>query len=92
LAHTLIEREELVLDDTFRRRFRGIVAASLVMGAVLLALMQLLDPWFAPAGGIVRQAAALLALIASGLIAYGAAAELFGAVRLKTLLASLRGA
>jgi putative peptidoglycan lipid II flippase len=92
LANTLIEREELVLDDTFRRRFRGIVAASLVMGTVLLALMQLLDPWFAPSNGIVRQGAALLALIASGLIVYGAAAELFGAVRLKTLLASLRGA
>ncbi len=92
LAHTLRGRGEFALDATFRRRFLGILGASLVMAGAVLAIMHLLDPWFAPANSIIVQGAALTCLVAGGLGVYGLAAELVGAVKLKTLLASLKRA
>ncbi|HEX2449385.1 MAG TPA: murein biosynthesis integral membrane protein MurJ, partial [Methyloceanibacter sp.] len=55
LLTTLRQREGFALDAIFRRRFLGILGASLVMGAVLFALMRWLGPWFDPANGIFIQ-------------------------------------
>jgi putative peptidoglycan lipid II flippase len=92
LTHTLRQRGEFALDATFRRRFVAILGASFLMGAAVWALMWLLEPWFAPANWIIVQGAALMCLVAGGLGVYGLCAELFGAVTLKTLLASLKEA
>jgi putative peptidoglycan lipid II flippase len=89
LARTLRAREEFVLDALFRRRLMGTIAASLVMGAVVWVLVRLLAPWFDPAGGLAVQGTALAFLVAAGLGTYVVAAELFGAVKLKAVLASL---
>jgi putative peptidoglycan lipid II flippase len=89
LAAALKRRGEFVLDETFRRSFQGIVLASVIMGVAVWALASFLDPWFAPAQGIIVQAAALLALVCTGLLIYTAAADLLGAFKLKALIGSL---
>jgi putative peptidoglycan lipid II flippase len=91
LIAKLKERGEFALDDRFRRTFPRIAAACALMACVVWGLALLLDPWFAPEQGLAVQGAALLFLVASGLAAFALAAELLGAVRLKVLLANLRG-
>jgi putative peptidoglycan lipid II flippase len=86
LAAALKRREGLALDRTFRRRFLGIVAASALMGALVFALVILLDPWFAPESGLLAQATALIALVGTGLLAYLGAAHLFGAAQFRELI------
>jgi putative peptidoglycan lipid II flippase len=86
LIVALRRREGFMLDQTFRRRFLGIAAASAVMGAVVLALIKLLGPWFAPTAGLLMQGAALIALVGVGLIVYLAAAEIFGAAKILSLI------
>jgi putative peptidoglycan lipid II flippase len=86
LAAALRRRDMLAFDQIFRRRFLGIAAASAVMGAVVFALVQFLDPWFAPASGLLAQAGALAALVASGLAVYLGAAHLFGAAHFRELI------
>ena len=68
LIGKLRERESFTLDRTFRRRFAGIVGASLAMGAVVLVLVRLLEPWFAPQSGLLLQGFALIVLVARGLL------------------------
>jgi putative peptidoglycan lipid II flippase len=91
LIGKLRERDGLVLDRIFKRRFVGILAASVTMAIVVFALVRLLEPWFAPERGIVVQALALIVLVGSGLLAYLAAGAAFGALRPKTLLNDLLG-
>jgi putative peptidoglycan lipid II flippase len=91
LAGTLKRRGEFALDPAFRRAFLGIVASTVAMGLAVWGAAALLDPWFAPARGIAVQAAALVALVGSGLAVYALAAELSGAVKLKTLIGGLAG-
>jgi len=86
LAATLKRRESFVLDQTFRRRFAGTIGASAVMGVVVFALVQSLDPWFAPASGLLAQMAALIALVAAGLMVYLGAAQLLGAAKFSKLI------
>ncbi len=86
LAGSLRQRGEFVLDLTFRRRLLGTLGASLVMAGALWALMRLLDPWFAPQGGIVAQALALMVLVGTGLAAYLGSAQLLGAADFRALL------
>jgi putative peptidoglycan lipid II flippase len=86
LITTLRRRGDFKLDQTFRRRFAGICAASAVMGAVVFALVKLLGPWFAPASGLVMQSAALIALVGVGLMVYLVAAELFGAAKIRAVI------
>lgn len=86
LAAVLRRRDSLALDRTFRRRFVGIAAASVLMGAVVVALVALLEPWFSPASGLLAQATALGALVGGGLLTYLAAAHLFGAARFRELI------
>jgi putative peptidoglycan lipid II flippase len=86
LITTLRRRGDFKLDQTFRRRFAGICAASAVMGAVVFALVKLLGPWFAPASGLLMQSAALIALVGVGLMMYLVAAELFGAAKIRAVI------
>ena len=89
LAGTLKERGEFALDQTFRRRLPAILAASLIMGAVVWALVHGLGPWFEPKNGAVVQVAALLLLVGSGLAVYAGTAAALGAFDAKSLLARL---
>src|SRR5262249_15937277 len=86
LIATLKRRDGFKPDQTFRRRFAGICLASAVMGAVVFALVKLLDPWFAPASGLPAQAAALIALVGIGLLVYVGTAELLGAARIINII------
>jgi putative peptidoglycan lipid II flippase len=86
LAYKLRSRLEFRADGLFRRRFAGILAASALMGAVVFALVALLDPWFVPASGLLAQGAALIALVATGLATYLAAAHLLGAAQFRDLI------
>jgi hypothetical protein len=70
----------------FRRRFAGMLAATLVMGAAVFALVELLGPWFASTSGFVAQAASLLALVGVGLGVYVGAAHLLGAAHFRELI------
>ena len=70
LVACLEGRGEFALDATFRRALLGILAATVSMGGALLAIARLLEPYFAPEYGIPAQAAALLALVAGGLLLY----------------------
>ena len=64
-------------------------AATLVMGLVLWGLVLLLDA--ALAGPFWSRLSALGALVVGGLLTYGAAAEVTGAMRLTDLRSLLRG-
>jgi putative peptidoglycan lipid II flippase len=86
LVATLRRRDGFKLDQTFRRRFAGICAASAVMGAVVFALVTLLGPWFAPASGLLKQGAAIIALVGVGLMVYLVAAELLGAAKIRAVI------
>ena len=86
LVATLRRREGFRLDRTFRRRCVGILAASVVMGAVVFALVHFLEPWFDPARGLFAQVAAMSTLVVIGLLAYLGAAHLFGAARFRELI------
>jgi putative peptidoglycan lipid II flippase len=89
LAATLKERGEFALDRTFRRRLPAILAASLIMGAVVWALVYGLGPWFEPKNGAVAQVAALILLVGSGLAVYAGTAAALGAFDANSLLARL---
>jgi putative peptidoglycan lipid II flippase len=80
------ERDSFSLDRTFRRRFAGIVGASLAMGAIVLVLVSLLEPWFAPQSGLLLQGFAIIVLVAAGLLTYLGAAHLLGAVQFRDLV------
>ena len=90
LVACLEGRGEIALDATFRRALLGILAATVSMGGALLAIARLLEPYFSPEYGIPAQAAALLVLVAGGLLIYLAAAELFGAAKWRNLLKDIR--
>jgi putative peptidoglycan lipid II flippase len=86
LIGKLRERDGLVLDRIFQRRFAGILAASAAMGVVVFALVRILEPWFAPQSGLIAQGTALVALVAAGLLTYLGCAHLFGAARFRDLV------
>jgi putative peptidoglycan lipid II flippase len=86
LVLTLKRRDGVRLDRVFRRRFAGICAASAVMGAVVFALVRLLDPWFAPASGLTAQGTALGTLVGIGLVVYVGTAELFRAAKIRNII------
>jgi putative peptidoglycan lipid II flippase len=86
LIGNLRQRDGFALDQTFRRRFAGILAASAVMGVVVFALIKGLEPWFAPQSGLIAQATALIVLVAAGLLTYLGAAHLFGATKFRDLI------
>ncbi|GGE96296.1 murein biosynthesis integral membrane protein MurJ [Sphingomonas prati] len=80
---TLRRRNHFAVDAQLARRTVRLGAASVAMGAVLLLLNPLIDPY--TAGPIPIRAAALTALIAAGTLTYAAAAFLFRAFSLAEL-------
>jgi putative peptidoglycan lipid II flippase len=82
LAVILIRRGQLRPDAVLRRRVLAMAAASVIMAAVLYGVRALL--FAAPNHGMVR-VAILAALIASGLVAYGVAAQVLGAYDLRDI-------
>ena len=64
------------------------VAASLLMGAVLWGVQQLMSGWFE--GGFALKAAGLAALVSIGVVAYFAAAVAMGATSLSALKSGFR--
>ena len=79
--------DEARFDDRFRRRVPRIFAASIAMGYVLLGVSHALSE---PLGQAIWRYPALVALVASGMIAYVAAGLLFGAFRVSDFRSILR--
>ncbi|MCO8145239.1 murein biosynthesis integral membrane protein MurJ [Rhodovulum tesquicola] len=75
------------LDDRFRARIWRILAASALMGAVLLLTAWALAPWLE--AGRIRYAA-LAGLVGIGMLAYFGAGHLLGAFRLSEFRRALR--
>lgn len=92
LAYQLKRKEGLAFDKTFRRRFRGTLIATLLMGMALYFLEGWLDRWFWPDEGLLIQITALLMLVGGGLAIYFGAAELLGAFSLRRLRKTLNAA
>jgi putative peptidoglycan lipid II flippase len=92
LAATLRRRDEFALDATFRRRLPGILAASLIMGALVWGLARAMIPWFEPGRGLVVQIVSLMLLVGAGLAAYAGSAAALGAFDARSLLARLGAA
>src|SRR5262245_6591331 len=86
LGLVLARRRWLAGDRDLVRRLAGIVMAAPVMGAAVLAVKALLPGAVSTIGRI----AALAALVATGLAAYGLSLQLFGVARLSALLAAIR--
>jgi len=86
----LKRRGEFALDAGFRRALFGILLATVSMGGAVALIARALAPYFPPENGILAQAAALLALVAGGLLVYLTAAELFGAAKWRNLLKDIR--
>lgn len=89
LVLELKRRGEFALDSAFRRALLGMLAATACMGLAVFGLERLLDPYFASASGIAMQVAALVALVASGLIVYLVTAGLFGAAKFRDMIKDL---
>jgi putative peptidoglycan lipid II flippase len=89
LAYQLNRRDGLAFDATFRKRFRGTLIASVIMGVALYVLEGWLDRWFWPSEGLLIQLAALLMLIGGGLAVYFGVAELLGVMSLRRLRKTL---
>ena len=79
--------EAAAADDRLRKRVGRMLAASLVMGGVLVALTWGLSAMLVAPG---LRYLALAALVVAGIAAYGAAAVGLGAVRLADLRGALR--
>jgi putative peptidoglycan lipid II flippase len=88
LAAALHRRGQLQLDARLRARAPRIGLAALAMAAALWAGERALASHFA--GGTEEKFLALALLVAAGLAAYGAVAQLSGAARLSDLRAALR--
>jgi putative peptidoglycan lipid II flippase len=90
LIIALKRRGEFTLDDAFRRSLLGILLATACMGLAVIVMARFLDPYFAPSHGIPIQAAALVALVASGLLVYAGCAQALGAAKFNKLIQELR--
>ncbi|ODA67880.1 putative peptidoglycan biosynthesis protein MurJ [Methyloligella halotolerans] len=92
LVYELKRREGLAFDDTFKKRFRGTLLASLVMGIAVYLLEGWFDRWFMPGQGLLIQGLALLVVIGGGLAVYFGATELLGVMSLRRLRKNLNAA
>lgn len=90
LLGTLYRRGFFETDAALRRRGPKIVLSSLVMGAGLVGAQAALEGMFAPVNGLSLQFLALAALVGSGLVVFGLAAQLTGAASIPRLMRSLR--
>jgi putative peptidoglycan lipid II flippase len=81
LGWTLRRRGHFVTDRRLIERLTRIALASACMGLALFALQHALGPYFQPRAGMAAQFAALGLLVGGGLVAFGLAAILTGAIR-----------
>jgi putative peptidoglycan lipid II flippase len=86
LAYTLVRRGHFRPDQQLRRKVVGMIAASVAMGLVLLALRAVL--FGTPHHGFVRLIS-LSGLIAGGMLTYAVAAQAFGAYDLRDILRTM---
>ena len=84
LYATLVKRGELTLDTRLRRALRFIVVNSLVMGVAIWLVSIFLDDAFA-APGVLSRAAALAALVGTGLVVYAVGTVGTGAIEIRQL-------
>jgi len=89
LLNTLMRRDSFRPDPAFLRRLVGMAGASVTMGVVVYALIQVLAPWFAPINSFPIQALALSAVVGAGLLVYLSGIELFGTAKLRDLMRDL---
>ena len=89
LAFTLTRRGAFKLDERLRRLVWPILLSCAGMAGFLLFAAAGLGERFAPDNGLLVQVGALGLLVLGGLVVYGAACQLTGAVRLPALLKSL---
>jgi putative peptidoglycan lipid II flippase len=90
LGVTLGRYGHFAADERLRRRLPRIIAASLVMGAVLLGGLHFTAGIFADSHPLWRRALVLLGLVASGGVAYFLLAHLFGAMKFSELKGMIR--
>jgi putative peptidoglycan lipid II flippase len=86
LGGVLARRGQLRLDRAVRRHSLGMIAAAAAMGTALWLAQRAL--FATPLHGVER-GAALAALVATGIVSYGAAALVFGAGDLRAMAAML---
>jgi putative peptidoglycan lipid II flippase len=92
LSATLMRRGHFRLDAALRRRGPLLVLATALMGSALYGANLVLAPLFEAGQGGLTHAAALAALVSSGALAYAAAAQITGAMRLSMLRRAFSGA
>ena len=90
LAVVLARRRWLRFDREAARRVPKIMAATLAMAAALYGLRHAVEPWFAPGASGLWRLAALVLLVAAGLLVYGAVLQLFGVGSFRAFIAALR--
>ncbi len=92
LSSTLMRRGHFRFDAALRRRAPLLILASALMGAALYGANLGLARYFEEGRGGLMHAAALGALVIAGAMAYAAAAQITGAVRLSMLRRAFSGA
>jgi putative peptidoglycan lipid II flippase len=92
LSVTLMRRGHFRLDAALRRRGPLLVLATALMGAALYGANLGLARFFEAGQGGLTHAAALAALVSAGALAYAAAAQITGAMRLSMLRRAFSGA
>ena len=90
LALGLRRRGFFSLDQRCKARLPRIALANLIMAVGLWLAQELLSGWFE--ADALSRIGGLLLLVGEGVALYGAAALLFGAVRIDEIRAGLRGA
>jgi putative peptidoglycan lipid II flippase len=92
LATTLMRRGHFRFDAALRRRAPLLLLASVLMGAALYGVNLGLSRYFEDGRGALVHGAALAALVGAGILAYAAAAQITGAMRLSMLRRAFSGA
>jgi putative peptidoglycan lipid II flippase len=92
LSTTLMRRGHFRSDAALRRRAPLLLLASVLMGAALYGANLGLARFFEAGQSGLTHAAALAALVMAGVLAYAAAAQITGAMRLSTLRRAFSGA
>jgi putative peptidoglycan lipid II flippase len=92
LSVTLIRRGHFRADAALRRRAPLLLLASVLMGMALHGAHAGLAPYFENGKGALVHGAALTALVGAGVLAFAAAAQLTGAMRLSMLRRAFSGA
>src|SRR6185436_4131310 len=90
LYRTLIARGHFVADARLGRVLPMILLASGIMGIALWMAADWLDPWLMPTQGVLTRATSLATIVGIGLLVYGVAILITGALGLRQLRGFLR--